>query len=306
MSSDEIHEALNLRVLISESGFPAVPTLVHQSSGGTSYLTEPGVAMVAKPNVSLDELEPFLLGFDQDLSFNDYLSDPVQLTPGASLCKMAGQNCYASWGPRRSDNSHATTYFDNIKSSGHGSVLEHAVYSFHLYGVSRSFTHELVRHRAGFAYSQLSQRYVSGNVLRFVERPEFQSDEHLHRLFTDRIDRVAKEYDTLTQQLLEQQVKGTDILTAENRTDRRKRVQQAARSLLTNEVEAPIVVTANARAWRHFIEMRASPHADIEIRLAAIRIFACLHAEEPIIFGDYEPVQLSDGTATIVTKHAKV
>jgi thymidylate synthase (FAD) len=154
--------------------------------------------------------------------------------------------------------------------------------------------------------SQLSQRYVSGRMLRFVERPEYTGDEQLHAQFLERIERASNEYMALSTRLLEMQQAGTKILSAEERTDLRKKVQQCARSVLPNETEAPIVVTGNARAWRHFIEMRASAHAEIEIRELAVRVFLCLHLTDPILFGDYTLEQLPDGTCTAKTEFEKV
>src|SRR5437588_1859473 len=122
----------------------------------------------------------FLEGFDPSLHFTEYLDDPTRLPDGAQLCKVAGQTCYMSFGRGRTFNVNAERYFNNLKSSGHGSVFEHANFSLLLYGISRSVTHELVRHRAGFGFSQLSQRYVSGRMLRFVERPEYSQDEQFH------------------------------------------------------------------------------------------------------------------------------
>jgi flavin-dependent thymidylate synthase len=185
------------------------------------------------------------------------------------------------------------------------SVLEHASFNFMLYGISRSVTHELVRHRAGVAISQISQRYVSGGVLRFVERPEYQQDEELHMLFEERADRAAAEYEAMAERLLERQDGGASMLTADYKTDARKKVQQTARSLLPNETEAPMVFTGNVRALRHIIEMRADAHAESEIRNLALRIFLCLRTVDPILFGDYELGELPDGTYTVSTKNRK-
>jgi len=251
-------------------------------------------------------LAGFLEGFDPSLHFTEYLDDPTSLPDGAQLCKVAGQVCYMSFGRKRTFNEHAERYFNNLKSSGHGSVFEHATFSLLLYGISRSVTHEMVRHRAGFGFSQLSQRYVSGRMLRFVERPEYQDDEDLHSQFLQRIERAASEYASLTNRLLEMQQAGVSILSAEARTDLRKKVQQTARSVLPNETEAPIVVTGNARAWRHVIEMRASPHAETEIRELALRIFLCLRLTDPVLFGDYTIEQLADGTYSVKTEYEKV
>jgi thymidylate synthase (FAD) len=289
-----------------QSGFPAIHSPVHDSPGGALYLLKPGVVLIARPNTNLGGLAGFLDGFDPSLHFSEYLDDPTNLPDGSQLCKVAGQVCYMSFGPKRTFNEQAERYFNNLKSSGHGSVFEHATFSLLLYGISRSLTHELIRHRAGFGYSQLSQRFVSGRMLRFVERPEYQGDADLHAQFLQRIERAASEYTALTERLLEMQRAGVSILSAEAKTDLRKKVQQSARSVLPNETEAPMVVTGNARAWRHVIEMRASAHAETEIRELAVRIFLCLRLVDPILFGDYTLEQLSDGTYTVKSEYEKV
>jgi thymidylate synthase (FAD) len=289
-----------------QSGFPAIHSPVHYSPGGALYLLKPGVVLIARPNTNLSGLAGFLDGFDPSLHFSEYLDDPTNLPDGSQLCKVAGQVCYMSFGPKRTFNEQAERYFNNLKSSGHGSVFEHATFSLLLYGISRSLTHELIRHRAGFGYSQLSQRFVSGRMLRFVERPEYQGDADLHAQFLQRIERAASEYTTLTERLLEMQQAGVSILSAEAKTDLRKKVQQSARSVLPNETEAPMVVTGNARAWRHVIEMRASAHAETEIRELAVRIFLCLRLVDPILFGDYTLEQLSDGTYAVKSEYEKV
>jgi len=649
------------------SGFAAIHSPVHHSSNGVPYLLKPGVILLARPEVNLDGLAGFLAGFDESLHFPEYLEDPTKLPHGAQLCKVAGKTCYMSFGRGRTFNAQAARYFNNLKSSGHGSVLEHANFTLLMYGVSRSVTHELVRHRAGFAYcltgdtliysekivkgkrdgaqkrrlddlyamtrtshgrsrikllrlrcldeqtgtftkgkvksivcsgvkpvftvtladgktitatkehrfltkegwllldeivgglsvsssglaiyrkvdaqimvngqpmykdadwlyeyyvvkclsqeeigaiagvskhtirtwirkhglqkpmgswtigvspwntgkryqlgankseeerakvsrrmkgegnhrwkggttpkgivlrrgvedlrediyardnyacrlcgkqggkltihhilpvwarldlvcepsnlvtlchpchlkvnhheeefieilgrkqeelngatrplerkprlipkpvkitsivyageqmtydiemegpnhnfvangiithnSQISQRFVSGRVLRFVERPEYAEDEQLHALFLQRIERAANEYAALTNRLVELQQAGSTILSAEERTDLLKKVRQSDRSALPNETEAPIVVTGNGRSWRHMIEMRADAHAEVEIRELAVRIFLCLHQTDPVLFSDYTVEQLPDGTRTVKTEFRKV
>jgi thymidylate synthase (FAD) len=286
--------------------FPVVNANVFTTENGTPYLKAPGVVTLAMPQVMTDNLNVFLGNFDPALGFDDYLTDPDRLQPGETLTKVAGQLCYMSFGPKRTKNADASRYIDNIKSSGHGSVLEHATVSLLLYGISRSITHELVRHRAGTAFSQVSQRYVSGKVLRFVERPEYQNDEYLHSRFERHIDRAAAEYDELAQYLLQKQAEGDPTLSGESKTDLRKRVQQAARSELPNAAEAPMVMSANIRSWRHIIEMRAEPHAEPEIRRLAYNIYLCLNQIAPILFEDYESVTLPDGTNAVKTNYRKV
>lgn len=286
--------------------FPAVHSPVFHTEKGTSYLKAPGVVLINQPDVCLDGVQGFLDGFDESLGFGDYLNDPTELPPGERISKFAGQLCYMSFGPKRTMNMEAPKYFGNIKSSGHGSVLYHAGWSFLFYGISRSVTHELVRHQAGFGFSQVSQRFVSGKVLRFVERPEYQDDPVLHTSFENWIDASAEQYDRRVQRLLELQKHDLKMLSGEAKTDLRKKVQQAARSCLPNETEAPIVVTANGRAWRHVSEMRANTHAEIEIRNLAFMAFTCLKQVAPIIFDDYQEEDLADGTKGVSTPYRKV
>jgi thymidylate synthase (FAD) len=283
--------------------FPAIHVQAFKSPQSTSYLTAPGVVLMAKPQVNLSGMGNFLEGFDPGLGFDAYLNDTSALPAGTQLCKIAGQTCYASFGPKRTMNQDAERYFKNIMESGHGSVLEHANYSFLFYGISRSLTHELIRHRAGFGFSQLSQRYVS-RVLR-LSSPEFQDGDKLHQLFLERIDRAYAEYHQLADLLLANQEKGAAILSAEAKTDLRK-INQASRALLPNETETVIVVTGNVRAWRHIIEMRASDHSELEIRALAVRVFLCLRQIEPILFGDYQLKELPDGTFSVTTPNRKV
>ena len=286
-------------------GFPAVHSPVYRTRAGTTYLRVPGVVMLARPRTNVAGLGGFLEGFDPDLGFPAYVEDPTWLPDSSQLCKTAGQLCYASFGPRRTTNENAAAYFERLTSAGHGSVLEHANFSFLLYGISRSVTHELVRHRAGVGISQISQRYVSGSVLRFVERPEYQDDPELHAFFEERADRAAAEYEAMADRLLERQKSGAALLDAEHKTDARKKVQQTARSVLPNETEAPMVFTGNVRALRHIIEMRADGHAESEIRNLAARLFLCLATADPILFGDYELQSLPDGTFEVKTEYRK-
>ncbi len=139
-----------------------------------------------------------------------------------------------------------------------------------------------------------------------MERPEFQEDPVLHRRFEARIDRVARDYESHTERLVKLQKEGLDIVMAEFATDQRKRVRQASRAALTNETEAIIIATGNVRAWRHVINMRASEHAEIEIRRAIFKVFLSLREIEPILFADFKIVDLPDGTHAVKTKYPKV
>ena len=279
---------------------------VFKTPSGTPYLKEAGVTLVSSPQFHSDSMERFLDGFDKNLGFESYARD-LQLYPmdADQLCKVAGQLCYMSFGPGHTTNVDTLKYLTNMLRSGHGSVFEHANFTLLLYGTSRSLTHELVRHRAGFSYSQVSQRYVDGRMLRFVERPEYQGDPGLHELFKQRIDKAYADYTNIAEYLIVKQGEGSELLSGEKARDRRKKVNQTARSVLPNETEAPIIVTGNVRAWRHFIEMRASEYAEVEIRALAIKVYKVLH-HDSLLFQDYGLFQLSDGTEVLDTPYKKV
>ena len=262
--------------------------------------------MIMAPAICAINMQPFLDGFDEHLGYGDYLKDNYELAPADHLTKLSGQLCYLSFDQNRTFNKDIGKYLKNIKSSGHGSVLEHPSFSFLCWGISRSLTHELVRHRIGVAYSQVSQRYVSGSALRFVERPEYQDDLDLHEMFIDRIDCAVIEYNTIATKLMAKQLAGDQMPSGERKAELRKKVNQCARSCLPNETEAPIMFTANARALRHILEMRVSGPAEIEIRKLGYRIFNCVKSIAPGIFEDYEIETLPDGTPGLKTPFRKV
>ena len=293
----------------SGGAWPAFVPKVQRTDGGVAYFTQPGVLLLAKPQFNHLAIEPFLEQFPKELEFPQYVDDePIGGgdEDGADLVKTAGQLCYMSFGPNRTKNADAQKYVNNILSSGHGSVLEHAQYTLLLWGAGRDFTHELVRHRTGVAFSQVSQRYVDGKVLRFVERPEYQAHEDLHKMFEKRVDRSSAEYDTIASILSSLQASGDVALTSEKKTEMRKKVNQAARSLLPNETEAPIVFSGNIRALRHVCEMRAAGAADVPIRNVTTRIFLCMQRIEPTLFADYKLLEMPDGTFAVSTDWRKV
>jgi thymidylate synthase (FAD) len=192
-------------------------------------------------------------------------------------------------------------YLGNIIGVGHGSVLEHAVWNFLIAGVSRSFTHELIRHRVGFSYSQLSQRYVDESDAGFIEPACIAEDPELHEVWLDAVRSSQRAYRKLVERLSEKFADAPESATA-----RRKLARQAARSVLPNACETKIFVTANARALRHFIELRANEHAETEIRGVALRILRILQDVAPSLFGDYEIRMHSDGMEVAYTEHRKV
>jgi len=236
------------------------------------YYTEPVLTLLARPSfIEPDHLKVNWLG---------------ESTDGEKLAEFAGRLCYMS---QKNPASRATReYLENIKKQGHGRVLEHANYSVLLEGVSRSLTHELVRHRAGFAYSQLSQRYVDESQANFVVPPAIVGDEVLEKEWRAQVDEAQRSYVRLVEHLMERYGWVAD------KVHRRKMSREAARGVLPNSTETKIVVTGNARAWRTMLELRSSEGAELEIRRCAVAMIKMLFRESPAFFSDFEIYQADD------------
>lgn len=251
---------------------------------------KPTIYVVGRQQVSADEVSQFLADHGANWSTDTEVG-------AEKLCESAGRLCYMSFGKGRKTNKE---YLGHILDVGHGSVLEHAVWNFILTGVSRSFTHELIRHRAGFGYSQLSQRYVDESHADYVEPSCIADDPELHQLWLKSVAAAQDSYRILVEKLL------VKFASYPDATLRRKMARQAARSVLPNACETKIFVTANARALRHFIELRANEHADDEIRVVAVEMLRLMQKEAPNIFGDYTIRALEDGREVAETPNRKV
>lgn len=224
--------------------------------------------------------------------------DPEEgLDDADRLVEFAGRSCYQSWNnPSGRTNEQ---YLGNLLDQGHSSVFEHAAATFYLTGVSRSLTHELVRHRAGFGFSQLSQRYVDSSDVNFVVPPEIL-EQHMAR----------KEFEFLCREALATYTRIIDRLEpvladVEDAKERRKRARQTARAVLPNATETRIVVTANVTAWRHFLRMRANRHADREMRRLAVEIGRQLKEWAPGCWQDFCLIRETDGFDSWECRHAK-
>jgi thymidylate synthase (FAD) len=265
----------------AENGGAAAPLTV---------LREPQVYLVGRQVVDDAAVQAFLDDHGASWSTDTEVG-------GEALAEAGGRLCYMSFGKGRRGNHE---FLSHILEVGHGSVLEHAVWNFVISGVSRSLTHELVRHRAGFGYSQLSQRYVNESEAPFIEPDCIAVDPELDALWREAVQSSRRAYDALVAGLERRFEHVAD------RTLRRKMARQAARSVLPNATETRVFLTANARALRHFIEMRGSREADAEIRKLALRMLEILRQESPNLFGDYVIETLPDGTRVATTPHRKV
>lgn len=207
-------------------------------------------------------------------------------TDGERLAEFAGRLCYMS--QRNPAQRSTREYLVNILKQGHGSVLEHANFSLLLEGVSRSLTHELVRHRAGFAYSQLSQRYVDESDASFVVPPAIIGDAALETAWREQVESAQKTYVSLVEELMQRYAWVGD------KVHRRKMAREAARGVLPNSTETKVVVTANVRAWRTMLELRCGEGAEMEIRRTGLLVLRTLQLETPAFFDDFEIYEAED------------
>jgi thymidylate synthase (FAD) len=218
---------------------------------------------------------------------------------GQALAEFAGRACYQSWKKPNPATATNAGYLNHILDSAHLSVLEHGSVTFYLTGISRSLTHELIRHRH-FSYSQLSQRYVPERDAAMVEPDVIADDPELHKKFVEAAEASVRAYTELLEGL---ERKFSDEPSP---TLRRKRARQAARAVLPNATETRIVVTGNYRAWRHFIGMRATEAADVEIRQLAIECLRQLKGAAPNVFADFTISTLDDGSQVASSPYAQV
>ena len=285
-------------------------------------ITKPSVYLVGMQTYDDEVLDKFF--HDHEIDF--WATDTANVAE--KLCEVAGRLCYMSFAKPRPGGNKA--YLGRIIESQHGSVLEHAVYNFIFTGVSRSLTHELVRHRIGLGFSQLSQRYVDESVAEYVVPPELQREVATAQTWLDlQNDLIARpvitpemeaglawlesvrvsheKYQKLAEYIVKRNTEAQESdLTQEEKTTIRKAARGAARSILPNATETKIFVTMNARAARHMIEMRCSRHADVEIRTLFGMVWEHLVQQAPNIFGDYTKVNLPDGTFEVTTPNRKV
>jgi thymidylate synthase (FAD) len=217
---------------------------------------------------------------------------PVQwqgpASDGERIAEFAGRLCYMS----QHNPAGRTTaeYLQNILKQGHGSVFEHSTYVMLIEGISRSCSHELVRHRAGWGYSQLSQRYVDESHAAFVMPPAIQGDVELESAWTRQVEAAQAAYVEAVERLM------VKYEWVESKVHRRKMAREAARSVLPNATEVKIVASANVRAWRTMLELRLGEGAELEIRRMAVACLLLLQHEAPALFADFEIYRADDGS----------
>ena len=245
-------------------------------------ITRPRVYLLSAPQFNFPQVNLYLK--DQGLQPNLGLS---KATDGEILATVAGKACYRSVGEAKG-RSDVNEYLSNLMDMGHFSVIEHANYTILVTGISRSCSHEFVRHRH-FSYSQESQRYVDDedmsfvvpSALMFADTNPNPTESTSGDVWTDAVHTAQEAYKDLVTRLM------AAAPSELPKTEKRKWARQAARSVLPNATATKMVVTGNARSWRHFLNLRAAPGAEPEIRRLACFICSVLKEAAPIFFGDF-------------------
>lgn len=211
--------------------------------------------------------------------------DRGELDDPQNLIEFAGRVCYRSWEPGLNPNvrrirTDQERYLANLLSSLHGSVLEHANFSFVIHHVSRVVTHEIARHRAGTAVSQESLRFVRLQDLPFWFPEWAENDSEL----MERACALLKDMEEF-QHWMADHFK----LDEQGVPFREKKAKTSfMRRLAPEGIATGLVWTANVRTLRHVIESRTAPGVEEEIRLVFGKIAERVTKEAPAVFGDFQ------------------
>ncbi len=217
-------------------------------------------------------------------------------TAAERLVELAGRRCYLAFQVGMNPNvtrirEEITAYIDNILASGHGSVIEHPSASYAIENVSRVCTAEMNRHRAGWAISEGSMRFIRYNDIPIVEVPSLrvpEDDDHEHwqqvmksrEIIETAVSDAEVYYDNL-------RVTWEDVLNGKEFKGK-KHITSMMRRIIPMGVATGGVWTGNIRALRHMVTMRCSPAAEEEILEVAEMILEKMIKDEPTLFGDFK------------------
>lgn len=252
-----------------------------------SGLLAPTVFVVARPTIDWNAVEAV------EKQEGEWRRD-AKVTDADNLIELAGRVCYLSFGDRQSPRTNAQ-YIANLIKRGHESVLEHASWTFVLTGVTRAFTHQLVRHRVGFSYSQLSQQYHTEENARFIEPSWIADDPDRQRKWRSAVLQAHEAYVAL---IAEEHV-GEGLPKSESEREALRASRAAARSLLPAATETKIAISTNARALRHFLFERGDIEGDEEMRVVSARLLEHVSDDAPALFADFRIERLADGSPVV-------
>jgi thymidylate synthase (FAD) len=250
---------------------------------------EPEVFLVARPRLDYDQIAAYLREVGGE-SWLERLDRGDLDNDAQNLAEFAGRLCYRSWDPGLNPNvtrirTEQDPYLRNILASAHGSVLEHASFTFVLHNVSRVFSHEVVRHRPGTAISQESLRFVRLADIPFWFPEWALADEELMKRASAVLGQLEEFQNWMAEHF------GLDDEGV--KFHEKKHKTSFMRRFAPDGVATGLVWTANIRTLRHTIEARTDGGAEEEIRLVFGKIGELMRAEAPALFGDYT---VTDGT----------
>lgn len=249
----------------------------------------PRVYLVSRPSFDVAAFLAFLaeegLTWDRSAAAHD----------SEEIVEAAGRICYQSFGTQQSPRTN-TEYIAHLVEMGHDSVLEHVSWSFVLVGVSRAFSHQLVRHRNGFAFSQLSQQYHEERNADFIEPSYLAVIPEARAVWRRAVSASQDAYREILDSLLEHR----SLLRIDDAKELRRAIRSAARSVLPNATETQFFLTANARALRHFLRVRGAIGGDEEMRQVSAALLRLLKIESPALFADYTTESLDDGSPIVL------
>jgi thymidylate synthase (FAD) len=213
---------------------------------------------------------------EQKVKLIQYTQNPEELV--AAAAKL----CYSSVGVEdildNLDKNNTEKFLNILVSMGHESPIEHISFTFAVEGVSRSLTHQLVRHRIA-SFSQQSQRYVRLDQFEYIVPPEIEADEEARKIFIEAMESSQKAYDDLVARL-----KNKHINDGLNSSAAEKKAIEDARYVFPNACETKIIFTMNARSLMNFFRHRCCNRAQWEIRSMAEKMLVEVKKVAPTIF----------------------
>lgn len=182
-------------------------------------------------------------------------------------------------------------FLNLLMDMGHASPIEHVSFSFGIEGVSRSLTHQLVRHRVA-SYSQKSQRYVMEGQFGYIVPPEIEKNKKALEIFIQAMEDDQRVYDQLVEVLMEEHL-AKNMERYHNQKKARAMAEKSAiedaRYVLPNACETKIIATMNARELIHFFHHRCCNRAQWEIRELATQMLLQAREVAPTLFKNAGP-----------------
>ncbi len=216
------------------------------------------------------------------------------------LVAKAAKICYSSVGVDEIEESltdeNTEQFINMLMNIGHESPVEHVSFTFAVEGVSRTLTHQLVRHRMA-SFSQQSQRYVKLDQFNYIVPPQIECNKEAQSVFIKSMESAQEHYDKIVDILYNENLKtlieqGLDEKSAKSKAE--KTSIEDARYVFPNACETKIVFTMNARSLFNFFKHRCCNRAQWEIRELSIEMYKLVKEIAPTLFKNAGPGCLND------------